>query len=449
MKIYKNLENFVGIVPNFSYFFSSNIISYFFSFFFIIFFARTYTPEAFGEFTIAQTVFFLFYSVSFSNIHYYLNKILSTKFQDRRRDIGSSFIITFYASVILYISLAFILVFIDINKDLKILILVLNLMLLSEPFSIFYSELFVRGQFKRIFKIKFFQTLIFFSLKVYLVLNKVDLIFIGLAYFVENLFFSLIVIFYFKKNGNKFSNLLFESKHIFKVLKKIMLFPLMAFAIIVAMRLDILMISKFLGVEASGIYSSASRLIIIILLFGTNFFQFIYPNLNRLMTTKNEINNIYHNLVLFSFYVGSLFIILSIFFGKYYLALFGEEYLLAIKSFVILSFSIFPALIFNLWIHKQYILSRYGSILIFQLGTIILNILFNFYFIQIFGISGAALASFIAPIISFILVNLTSNYEFLLIKDSFSLKKHKQIANTILKVVLTKRYPDKLENIND
>ncbi len=449
MKIYKNLENFVGILPNFSYFFSSNIISYFFSFFFIIFFARNYTPQAFGEFTIAQTVFFLFYSVSFSNIHYYLNKILSIKFQDRRKDIGSSFIITFYASVILYVILAFILAIIDIDKDLKILILILNLILISEPFSIFYSELFVRGQFKRIFKIRFFQTLIFFTIKIYLVLNQVDLIFIGIAYFVENLFFSLIVIFYFKKNGNNFSNLLFEKKHTFIILKKIMLFPIMAFAIIVAMRLDILMISKFLGSEASGFYSSASRLIIIVLLFGTHFFQFIYPNLNRLMITKNGINSIYHNLVLFSFYGGISFLFLSIFFGKHYLYLFGEQYIIALSSFLILSLSIFPALIFNLWIHKQYVLSRYGSILIFQIATIILNILLNYYFIQFFGIKGAALASLFAPIISFILVNLTNNQEFLIIAESFSLKKHKHMANIILKIMFRKKNPDKFENIND
>ena len=54
MKIYKNLENFVGVIPNFSYFFSSNVISYFFSFFFIILFARHYSPQAFGEFTIGS-----------------------------------------------------------------------------------------------------------------------------------------------------------------------------------------------------------------------------------------------------------------------------------------------------------------------------------------------------------------------------------------------------------
>ena len=449
MKIYKNLENFVGVIPNFSYFFSTNIISYFFSFFFIILFARNYSPQAFGEFTIAQTIFFLIYAISFSNIHYYLNKILSIKFQDRRKDIGSCFIITFYTSVFLYIGLAFILTFLNIDQNFKNLILILNLILLTEPFSIFYSELFVRGQFKRIFKIRFIQTLLFFSVKVYFVLNKFDLIFIAMAYAVENLFFSIVIIYYFKKNGNNFSSLLFIKKHTINILKKIVLFPLMAFAIIVAMRLDILMISKIIGADASGIYSSASRLVIIVLLFGTHFFQFIYPNLNRIMMAQKGMSNIYQNLVIFSFYTGLIFFIFSLFFGKIYLNLFGDEFLLAINAFLILSLNVFPALLFNLWVHKQYVMSKYSSILFFQIGTIFLNILLNFYFINLFGISGAALASLLAPLMSFILINITKNYEFTVIKESFSITRHKQAANDVLKIILVNKNPEKFENIKD
>ncbi len=449
MKIYKKLENFAGIVPNFSYFFSSNIISYFFSFFFIIIFARNYSSVDFGKFTIAQTIFFLFYSVSFSNIHYYLNKALSTKFQDRRKDIGSSFIITFYSSIVLYIFLAFLLTLFDIENNFRNLILILNLILITEPFSIFYSELFVRGQFNRIFKIRFFQTLIFFSIKIYLVLNGFDIFFIALAYVFENMFFSLIIIYYFKKNGNNFVNLIFESKHTINILKKIMLFPLMAFAIIVAMRLDILMISNILGEKESGIYSSASRLVIIVLLFGTHFFQFIYPNLNRLMINRQGITSIYHNLVLYSFYTGVLFLVFSLLFGEYYLILFGEEYLKALHSFKILSLTVFPALLFNLWIHKQYVLSKYTKILFFQIGTIILNILLNYYLINTLGMNGAALASLLAPLISFIVLNITNTQEFWMIADSFSFKKQKLAANAILRIIFVKKNPDKFENIND
>ena len=117
-----------------------------------------------------QTIFFIVYSISFSNIHYYLNKSLSINFDKRRREIGSCFLITFYSSAFLYIILCIILVFLKIDQDLKNLILILNLILLSEPFSIFYSELFVRGQFKKIFQIKFTQNIVFLIFKLYIYL---------------------------------------------------------------------------------------------------------------------------------------------------------------------------------------------------------------------------------------------------------------------------------------
>ena len=55
------------------------------------------------------------------------------------------------------------------------------------------------------------------------------------------------------------------------------------------------------------------------------------------------------------------------------------------------------------------------------------------------GISGAALASLMAPIISFLIVNITNNQEFLMIAEAFSLKKQKQAANAILKIIFVKR----------
>ena len=147
--------------------------------------------------------------------------------------------------------------------------------------------------------------------------------------------------------------------------------------------------------------------------------------------------------------MGILFLTFSVFFSKTYFNLFGKEYLEALDSFKILSLTIFPALLFNLWIHKQYVLSNYSRILFFQIGTIVLNILLNYYFINIFGMKGAALASLIAPIISFLIINIVNHQEFVLIIESFSFKKQKIAASAILKIILVKKNPDKLENINN
>ena len=448
-KIYKNLENFTGFLPNFSYFFSSNVISYFFSFFIIVIFARTYSAELFGKFTIAQTIFFIIFSMSFSNIHYYLNKSLSLNFEKRRREIGSCFLITFYASVFLYVTLALLLTFINIDQDLKNLILILNLIIISEPFSIFYSELFVRGQFNVIFRIKFYQNLIFLVIKLFIILNKFNYLFLALAYFLENVFFSLIVIYYFKKNGNNFQNLIFSFEYTKKIIKKIILFPLLAFAFLISMRVDVLMISNILGVEQAGYYSATSRIITIILLFGTHFFQFIYPNLNRISYNREKFTNIYKNLIFLSILTGIITYLFTLIFGKSYLKLFGSEFLIVLNSLKILSINVAAALIINLWVHKQYVYSKYKQILFFQTSTIILNITLNYYLISFFGINGAALATSLAAILSFIIVNMTQPKEFFIIFSSFSLIKQRRIAREILKTILVNRNPEKIEKIKD
>ena len=91
----------------------------------------------------------------------------------------------------------------------------------------------------------------------------------------------------------------------------------------------------------------------------------------------------------------------------------------------------------------------YSSILLFQIGTILLNILFNYYFINLFGITGAALASLLAPFISFILINITNTQELSLIKDSFSVNKHKIAANDVLKIMFVNKNPEKFEKTKD
>ena len=448
-KIYKELEEFSGFFPNISFFLSSHFISYFFSFFIIIFLARQYSADLFGKFTVAQTIFFIIYSISFSNIHYYLNKSLSLKFHDRKKNIASCFLITFYSSVALYILLLIIVAILDIDSDLKNTIILINLILLSQPFAIFHSELFVRGQFYTIFKTRFLQNLIFFPIKFMIIFFKFNIGYLALAYFFENLFFSVCMIYYFIKNGNSFKKLIVSKIHILKIFKKIILFPLLALSFLVSLRIDILMISTLLDEESSGYYSAATRIITIILLFGTHFFQFIYPNLNRINNKKEKFIKIYNRIILLSLLVGFLCFLMSIIFGSFYLNLYGEKFLVAINSLIILSINISFALLINAWIYKNYINAKYKTILFFQASAITINILLNYYLVSNFGIDGAAMATIISGLISFLIVNIYQPNEFAIILSSFTSDKIKAATKDMLRIILTKKNPDKDEKIND
>lgn len=442
-KIYSKLDNFTGFIPNLSFFFSSNFLTQLTSFVVILLFARNYSSIEFGKFTVAQTIFFLLYSLSFSNIHYYLNKSLSENFQNRRKEIGSCFLITFYTSFLLYILLAFFLNFLNLDKELKYLILIINLILIVEPFSIFYSEIFIRGQFKTIFKIKIIQNLIFFSLKFLVIINKFNYLYIAMCYLFEYIFFAGIIIYYYKKNGNQFSKLVFNFSETYKLIKKIFLLPVLSLIFLISIRIDVLMIGKLVDIESSGFYSSASRLVIIVLLYSTLLLQFLYPNMARLKTDNLKLADIYQNLISLAILVGFSFFIFSYFFSELYLSLFGFEFLIAKEALLILSFNLLFSLIYNVWVHKNLLYNNYSTILSFHLCIIILNIILNFYMIDLYGIKGAAISTMISGIISFLIININKPNEILIILKSISYIRFiliiKKMYNIFIINVFTKK----------
>ncbi len=447
-KIYSNLENFNSFIPNLSFFFSSNFLTQISSFIVILLFARNYPSDEFGKFTIAQTVFFLIYSLSFSNIHYYLNKSLSQNFQNRRKEIASCFLITFYTSISLYILLALSLNFFSLDQDLKYLILIINLILVVEPFSIFYSEIFVRGQFKLIFKIKFFQNIIFFALKYFCIKNNYNYLYLSLLYFLEYLFFALVIVYYYKKNGNNFSNLIFKKKETLKIFKKVLLLPVLSLIFLVSIRIDVLMIGKILGVEYSGFYSAASRLVIIVLLYSTLFLQFLYPNVSRLSVNSDKFDDLYKNLIAFATFTGFSFFVFSYFIVEFYLSLFGSNFSIAREALLILSFNLLFAIIYNVWVHKNFLINNYSKILFFHIVIIVLNIVLNFYMIDLYGIKGAAISTMISGVLSFLIVNISSPKEIYLIFSSLRVERFNIIANKILSIIFLKKKPDNNEKID-
>ena len=75
----------------------------------------------------------------------------------------------------------------------------------------------------------------------------------------------------------------------------------------------------------------------------------------------------------------------------------------------------------------------------FQGCTVILNILFNFYFINLIGINGAALATLLSAFFAFIIINISQPKEFLVILSSFDLNKIKDTANVVLRIIFIKK----------
>jgi O-antigen/teichoic acid export membrane protein len=215
------------------------------------------------------------------------------------------------------------------------------------------------------------------------------------------------------------------------------------------MKIDIIMIGMYLGNAEAGIYSASSRPISIILLFTSSFFLFIYPNQSRISTLTNKFLKFYRSLILFSFLIGLTIFLGAIFFGKFYLKIFGENFSSSYGILVILSFNIFFALILKLWVQKEFIKTGYFIIFLLQTFTILINIFLNIYLIPLYGSLGAAYATVLSGIIAFLIINIFRINEFYLLAGAFSLSSFKITAKEIFRIILEKKKPENIENIKE
>lgn len=435
-------------IKNFLFYFGPNLLSQIISFVVILIAANVFSNNDFGIFTFAQTVFFILFSLSFSNIFLFLQKNIQEKFYNRRRDISTCFIIHFSISLLIYISLLLFISISDYDLKVKILLCLISLILLSEPFSLSYNYLFIKEKFITLFYIKISQLLIFLIIKLYVLFILNNIYFFSLTYVFENFFFSVAIIVAYKKEGYNFFKFDINQTYIIKVLKKIFIFPFISFAALIAMRIDVLMITKILSYEDAGFYSAASRTITSLLLLGFTFLSFIYPVMNeKFRENKHSYDENYKGFILLSFLITIICYYGFNIFGYDYLSLWGNNFLKSQSTLELLSLNIFIAFTSHLWMQKKYIENQYYFILAFQFLTIILNIIFNVSLIKYFGTNGAAIATIMANLISFVLINIFNIKELSIIFQSFSLETFKLIAYKIINAVLTKKNPENKEVI--
>lgn len=413
-----------------------NLLSHGLSFVIILIAAKSFSNIDFGYFTFAQTLYFILFSLSFSNIYIYLQKELAINFKNRRLDISTCFLIQFFFSFFIIILSSFIIILIDINPTVRNLSLILNLLILSETFSTaVFSYFFVTKKFKLLFKIKMFQLICFFNAKLYFLLFNFEIIFFVTAYLLESIFYSVLLIYFYNKKYN-FFNFIINKDYILKIFKKIIILPFVGFAALLSLRIDVLMLSSIDGYISAGIYSSASRTISSILIILFSFFSFIYPQMAVIYKSNfQEYEKTYSHLIISSFLLTIIVFILSLLFGNLYLNYWGKNFINAHNALLVLSLNLFLSLLIQIWVQRKYIEENYYNIFFFQIIFILLNIILNLLFINSYGITGAAIATLFASLFSFLIINMFDISEFKRVYISFSFINLKEAANRIFSVI--------------
>jgi O-antigen/teichoic acid export membrane protein len=227
----------------------------------------------------------------------------------------------------------------------------------------------------------------------------------GLMY--TQLFGQLILVlicfaFYFRKHSLNYP-IVPESEKCLSILRRAIPFALMAIVLPVYYQIDIVMLSKMSGYEATGIYTAAYKIILMFMMISRLLSQVLFPTLSSLHITSGKE---FRKTFFFSYRAIAL-VVFPMAFGLFFigerviLVLFKREFVEAVFLLRIMSFSLlFSSLHMLLTVALNSSNGEREAAKVIVLVTVF-NIVMNFFLIPRFGGVGASISTLLSEIVKY------------------------------------------------
>lgn len=382
--------------------------------------ARHFGPEVYGLYSLAIMIvsWFVVFSILGLNqgILRYVPFYHGRKETDKIRYVFKKtkhylFFLSIFFGVVLFLSSEFISTNIFHNPNLTIFLKIFSIAIPLLVLSNLY--LFLILSFEKIGWYSFIYNILQNGIKVF---SLILFIFIGLKinalYFsyILGIFLALLTAYFVSKNKLKpvFEKFTLTKKEKSKVFKEVFYYslPLLFYGITYTIMVwtDSFLIGYFLDAKSVGFYNAAIPIAMLLIISSELFTQLFFPMINK-EYSKNKKKN--HNLIKqLSQQVGKwivlfnlpLLLLIFIFPENFINIIFGNQYSVAANSLRLLSVGIFFSSLFS--VSKKLIL-MFGKpkvVLIDTLIAAIINIFLNIFFIQKYGILGAAFSTMISLI---------------------------------------------------
>lgn len=208
--------------------------------------------------------------------------------------------------------------------------------------------------------------------------------------------------FYFRKHSFSY-HIVPEFEKCLSILRKALPFALIAIVLPVYYRIDIVMLSKMSGYQATGVYTAAYKIILMFMVISRLVCQVLFPILSNLHITSGEE---FKKTFFFSYRVIAL-VVFPMAFGLFLicdrimLILFRREFAEAVIMLRIMAFSVLFSSLFML--HTAALNSSNGErkvAYVIVLGTL-LNIVMNSFLIPRFGGVGASISTLLSEIVKY------------------------------------------------
>ncbi|EIX4889839.1 oligosaccharide flippase family protein [Vibrio vulnificus] len=273
-------------------------------------------------------------------------------------------------------------------------------------FSSVEQYFIVRMKYDKVAFIGIFSTIFSFAVKLILVKYGVDVKYLVLINYLDVLVSNLILLKLYLKEQN------IELSRVSYVLTKLVLkasLPLCVTGIITTLyiRVDQIIIMKFLGEESNAIYGLAVKFIEPIFLVGTVMSNYYINDLTKYSIKNNheKLTNIFSVFTLAAFL---LVLLINIFGETLLIPIFGKDYYQSVDILNILSLTI----ICQFWIlssAKCLIAKKLQNFaLIRNCSALIINIILGLYFVDYIGLYGVALSTLLSYFVSSIISDIIS-----------------------------------------
>mgnify|MGYP001010069605 FL=1 len=384
------------------------------SFFVTVFLARYLGPENYGLFSLSIAyilIFAIFSDLGISNI------LVRDLVIDEKKEalLSTAFILRILGGII---SIIFLVSFLNIFPQSSI---ITKSLLILSPILIFKSFNSFSDFFQSINKNKYLSIATIVSILVggtltyvLIILEKsyFDFVFV---YLLEFVILSLLLLIFYISVKNRL-RLKFDKIIAKKILNESWPLIIAGASSIISTRIDQIFIGNMLSESVLGNYSVAAKISEVWLILPMIYGRVVYPTLveKRRINFKNYKKIIYSTIILF-FIFGLFGASLITYLSKDIISiLFGDQYNLAS---LYLSFYIWSTLpYFTLFVLSQifYIEKITRYVIIVSISSIILNILLNYFLINLYGALGAIIGTLIATIVSyfftFIIIRLKTDF---------------------------------------
>lgn len=377
------------------------------AFFIGIWIARYLGPEEFGILSYAESFIYLFTAIATLGLDQIVVKELVKSRSKLDEILGTTFVLRIIGFVIMFSLILISLTFLDNTKATRELILIISFSVALQSFKgiDFYFQSKVLSKYVTI--ANSVAVGIVALVKIVLILSDAPLVYFGYAIVLEWLLIAIGYMIAYSFVNLSILKWTFQIDVARELLSKSWPLIIGSIAAALYMKIDQVMIKEILDERAVGIYSVAVRLTSIWIFVTVAITQSVFPALVRAYQDDVEVfyqrlQKLYDVLIKIAFVVCIIYFI----FAPYFVPiLFGDVYSESTGVLVIYIWSIIFVFLSNAsWsFYLNEGLERFSSVRLI-IGAV-LNIFINVYFIEWYGLKGAAYATLISYAVSGYLVN--------------------------------------------